>query len=338
MTITRRKLGHLALATSAIAAPAIRTRPAQAAEFNFKFATNQPLTHPSNTRAQEAIGRIKERSGGRLNIQLFPNNQLGGDTEMLSQLRAGGIQFFLLSGLVVQTIVPAAGANGIGFAFSDYDTVWKAMDGDFGAYLRQKMDGAGLHVFPKIWDNGFREITSSSRQIKSPEDLRGFKIRIPVMPLSTSLFESYGAAPASINIKEAYSALQTNLVDGEENPLAIISNWKFYEVQKYCSLTDHMWDGFWLLSNKRAWQRLPADLQKIVSDNMDTSAQHQRTDIRDLNNRLQSELEKQGMIFNQPDKAAFREVLRKAGFYAKWRESFGPECWSLLEKYTGPLA
>jgi TRAP-type transport system periplasmic protein len=334
MTITRRNLGQVI----ALAAPAILSRRANAAEFNYKFATNQPMTHPSNTCAQAAIDRIREQSNGRLNIQLFPNNQLGGDTDMLSQLRAGGIQFFPLSGMIVQTIVPVAGANGIGFAFKDYDTVWKAMDGDFGAYLRGKMEDAGLHVFPKIWDNGFREITSSSRKINAPEDLRGFKIRIPVMPLETSLFQAYGAAPTGINIKEAYSALQTGLVDGEENPLSIISNWKFYEVQKYCALTDHIWDGFWVLSNKRAWEKLPDDLKKIVAANMDIAADQQRADLRKLNENLKDSLQKQGMAFIEPDKAAFREALRKAGFYANWQKNFGPECWGLLEKYTGPLA
>jgi TRAP-type C4-dicarboxylate transport system substrate-binding protein len=127
-------------------------------------------------------------------------------------------------------------------------------------------------------------------------------------------------------------------VDGEENPLAIIYNWKFYEVQKYCALTDHIWDGFWVLSNKRAWQRLPDDLKKIVAANMEIAAVQQRAAIRELNDNLKASLQKDGMQFNQVDKAAFREVLRKAGFYAHWKKVFGPECWGLLEKYTGPLA
>ena len=336
MPTTRRSL---ALGTAAIlAAPALLSRRAGAAEFNWKFATNQPATHPSNVRAQQAIGRIREQSGGRITITLFPNNQLGGDTDMFSQLRAGAIQLFPLSGLIVQTVVPEAGANGVGFAFKDYDAVWAAMDGDFGAYLRRKMEGAGVHAFPKIWDNGFRQITSSRGPIRTPDDLQGFKIRIPVMPLESSLFESLGAAPTSINIKEAYSALQTKLVDGQENPLALIQNWKFYEVQKYCSLTSHMWDGFWVLANSRAFGRLPAELQDVVARNLDAAAMDQRADVRALNESLQTEIEKQGMQFNRPDQEPFRARLQQAGFYKRWQEAFGPECWGLLEKYTGKLA
>ncbi len=334
--LTRRQIGLGAL--GALAAPAILRHPADAAEFNYKFATNQPLGHPSNTRAQEAIERIREQSGGRLAIQLFPNNQLGGDTDMLSQLRAGAIQFFPISGLIIQTIVPVAGANGVGFAFKDYKEVWAAMDGDFGGYLREQMAPAGFYVFPKIWDNGFRQMTSGKRPINSPDDLKGFKIRVPVMPIEVSLFESYGAAPTGINIKEAYSALQTGLVDGQENPLSIIYNWKFFEVQKYCALTSHMWDGFWVVSNRRAWERLPKDLQEIVAHNMDAAADAQRTDIRKLNEGLQSDLEKAGMTFSTPDAQPFRAGLQKAGYYAQWKQAFGPECWGLLEKYTSKLA
>ena len=334
MSVTRR---HLVIGTAALAAPALLTRPARAAEFNWKFATNQPASHPSNIRAQQAIDKIREESGGRVAITLFPNNQLGGDTDVFSQLRAGAIHLFLLSGLIVQTVVPEAGANGVGYAFKDYDTVWAAMDGDFGAHLRKKMESAGVRAFPKIWDNGFRQMTSSRGPIRTPDDLKGFKIRIPVMPIESSLFESLGAAPTTINIKEAYSALQTKLVDGQENPLSIVQTWRFYEVQKYCSLTSHMWDGFWALANMRAWGRLPADLQQVVSRNIDAAGLEQRVDVRRLNESLQADIEKAGMQFNHPDPEPFRARLREAGFYSKWQQAFGPECWGLLEKYTGAL-
>ncbi len=332
-------LSRRAVATGLVlAAPAIIAGRAQAAEFNWKFATNQPPPHPSNVQAQAAIDRIRQQSDGRLNITLFPNNQLGGDTDMFSQLRAGAIQLFPLSGLIVQTVVPEAGANGVGFAFKDYDAVWAAMDGAFGAYLRGKMESAGLHAFPKIWDNGFRQTTSSRGPIAKPDDFKGLKIRIPVMPIETSLFQTLGASPTAINIKEAYSALQTKLVDGQENPLVLIQTWKFYEVQKYCSMTNHMWDGFWVLANARSFGRLPADLQDILAKNIDIASDAQRADVRKLNEGVQSQLEQTGMQFNTPDLAPFRARLRRAGFYKQWADTFGPECWGLLEKYTGALS
>jgi len=312
-------------------------RRARAAEFTYKYADNTPVDHPMNVRAREAAARIKEESGGRLEIQIFPNNQLGGDTDMLSQVRTGGLEFFTLSGLILATLVPLASINGIGFAFKDYDHVWAAMDGDLGAVVRAAIEKAGLHPFEKIWDNGYRQITSSTHPIAAPGDLKGFKIRVPVSPLWTAMFKAFGASPASINFNEVYSALQTKVVEGQENPLSLIQIAKLYEVQKYCSLTGHMWDGFWMLANKGAWEALPKDLQEIVQRNWNAAALAERADVGKLNASVQGDLEKKGMVFNKPDPEAFRAVLKQAGFYGEWREKYGAEAWSALEKYAGGL-
>jgi TRAP-type transport system periplasmic protein len=335
------ELSRRAFVTTAAGAAAgamLLPRRARAAEFSYKYANNAPIDHPINVRAREAVAKIKDESKGRIEIEIFPNNQLGGDTDMLSQVRTGGIEFFTLSGLILATLVPVASINGIGFAFKSYDQVWPAMDGALGAHVRGAIDKAGLHAFDKMWDNGYREITSSTHPINSPDDLKGFKIRVPVSPLWTSMFEAFKASPASINFNEVYSALQTKVVEGQENPLSIIQIAKLYEVQKYCSTTNHMWDGFWMLANGPAWQKLPKDLQEIVARNWDAAALLQRDDIRKLNESLQGKLESEGMVFNKPDAEAFRAVLKQAGFYTEWRTKYGTEAWSLLEKYAGGLA
>jgi TRAP-type transport system periplasmic protein len=257
---------------------------------------------------------------------------------MLSQIRSGGVEFFTLSGLILATLVPAASINGIGFAFPDYDTVWKAMDGDLGAYVRGEITKANLVVMDKIWDNGFRETTSSTKPINGPDDFKGFKIRVPVSPLWTSMFKAFDAAPASINFSEVYSALQTKIVEGQENPLAIISTAKLYEVQKFCSLTNHMWDGFWFLGNRRAWEKLPEDVRTIVAKNINAAAVNERADVAKLNAGLRQELASKGLTFNQPDTAPFREKLRSAGFYSEWKGKYGDEAWALLEKAAGKLS
>lgn len=307
----------------------------QAAEFNYKYANNLPLAHPMNVRAQAAVDKIKAETNGRVSIQIFPNNQLGSDTDMLSQVRSGGVEFFTLSPLILSTLVPNASVSGIGFAFPSYDAVWKAMDGDLGAYVRGQIGRANLVVMDKIWDNGFRQMTSSKGPINTPDDLKGFKIRVPVSPLWTSMFTAFQSAPASINFAEVYTALQTRVVDGQENPLAIISTAKLYEVQKYCSLTNHMWDGFWFLGNRRAWERLPADLRTIVHNNINAAAVLEREDVAKLNAGLKDELTSKGMVFNDTQAAPFREALRKAGFYAEWKKKYGDEAWAILEKAVG---
>ena len=337
MTLARR---HFVQGLAASGALAAASQPlfAQSAPITLKWATNIPATHPSNVRAREAAEAIKKDTGGKVDIQLFPNNQLGGDTDMLSQVRSGAIDFFPLSGLILQTLVPVAGINGLAFAFKDYQTVWAAMDGDLGAHVRAAIAKVNLHVFEKPLDNGYRNITSSTRPINTAADLKGFKIRVPVSPLWTSMFKAFDASPASINFGEVYSALQTKVVEGQENPLAVIELAKFYEVQKYCSMTSHMWDGQWILANGKRWAGLPADIQAVITKHVTNAVLNQRDDIRRLNNGLEAQLKARGLIFNYPDSKSFRDALAKAGFYKDWAAKFGAEAMGKLEKYSGKLA
>jgi tripartite ATP-independent transporter DctP family solute receptor len=256
----------------------------------------------------------------------------------LSQLRAGGVEFFTLSGLILSTLVPAASINGMGFAFADYATVWKAMDGELGKYVRGQIAKANLVAMEKIWDNGFRQTTTSTKPVQSPDDFRGMKLRVPPSPLWTSMFKAFDAAPASINFNEVYSALQTKIVDGQENPLAIIATAKLYEVQKYCSLTNHMWDGFWFLANRRAWERLPDDVRAVVTKHVNAAGIAERADVEKLNANLQQDLASKGLTFNKPNPEPFRDKLRAAGFYSEWKAKYGEEAWTILEKAVGRLA
>jgi len=340
MKLSRRHLLATGAATflgSAVGAPFVAR--AQQPQWTYKYANNLPESHPMNSRAREMAAAIKRDINGRFDLQIFPNSQLGSDTDTLSQIRSGGVEFFTLSGLILSTFVPVASINGMGFAFPDYATVWKAMDGDLGAYVRAQIAKSNQIVaLEKIWDNGFRQTTTSTKPITTPDDFRGMKLRVPVSPLWTSMFKALAASPASINFNEVYSALQTKIVDGQENPLAIISTAKLYEVQKFCSLTNHMWDGFWFLANKRAWDALPADVQSIVAKHVNEAGVNERTDVEKLNANLQQDLSGKGLVFNKPDPAPFREKLRSAGFYSEWKGKYGEEAWGLLEKSAGKLA
>src|SRR6201996_6128009 len=340
MKLSRRHLlgaGATIFFGSSVAAPFVAR--AQQPQWTYKYANNLPESHPMNSRAREMAAAIKRDTDGRFDLQIFPNSQLGSDTDTLTQIRTGGVEFFTLSGLILATLVPAASINGMGFAFPNYDTVWKAMDGDLGAYVRGQIAKTNqILAMDKIWDNGFRQTTTSTKPIKTPDDFRGMKLRVPPSPLWTSMFKAFDAAPASINFNEVYSALQTKIVDGQENPLAIISTAKLYEVQKYCSLTNHMWDGFWFLANKRAWEALPQDVRAIVAKNVNADGLKERDDVAKLNATLQQDLAAKGLKFNQPDPATFRDKLRAAGFYTQWKAKYGDEAWGILEKSVGKLA
>lgn len=306
-------------------------------QFKYKLANDNPMTHPVTIRMQQAAERIKKESNGRMEVAVFPNNQLGGDTDMLSQLRTGALEMMTLDGLILSTYVPLTSIYGIGYAFKSYKEVWAAMDGDLGGLIRGAVDKANLYCFETIWNNGFRSISSSTHPIRTPADLKGYKIRVPVSPLWISLFESFGAAPTSINFNEVYSALQTHVVEGQENPLINVETAKLYEVQKYISMTRHMWGGYLMLANGPAWRRLPPDLQKIVARNLNQAGEEQRKDTMPTDDQLTPVLKKQGMIFNYPDPEPFRQVLIKSGFYDKWRAKYGDANWKVLEKYAGKI-
>jgi len=337
MRDTRFSRRSLLAGAAAVPVFGILTRRGQAAEFSYKLATGQDPTHPVNVRAQEALDRIREATGGRLEIKLFPANQLGSDTDLLAQVRNGSVEFFNLATSILATFVPATSLPNTGFAFKDYDAVWSAMDGGLGNYVRAEIAKTPILTVSKVWDNGFRQITSSTREIRTPEDLKGFKIRVPPAPMLTSLFKALDAGAAPINFNELYSALQTKVVEGQENPLAITATARLYEVQKSCSLTGHVWDGYWILGNKKAWQRLPEDLRRTVSQEFDRSGTDQRADVAKLSLSLRESLAAKGISFVDVDRARFREALGRTSFYRDWKAKYGDAAWAHLEDVSGKL-
>lgn len=335
MQFNRRQLIKGAAATGAgLAFPAVVFGQAQ---FNLKFANIMPLDHPLNTRMKEASAAIKEKTNGQVDIQVFPASQLGSDADMLSQLRSGGIDFFTNSGLILASLVPVAAINGIGFAFSDYPSVWKAMDGALGKHVMGAIEKAGLVAFERMWDNGFRQTLSATQAVRSPTDLKGFKIRVPPSPMWTALFKDLGASPVTIPWGETYTALQTRVADGLENPLAGIYFAKMHEVGKFLSTTNHMWDGFWFLANRKSFQALPASAQDVIRQTVNAAALKERGDVERLNQELRTNLAK-SVEFITVDPAAFRKRLQESGFYAEWKKRMGDEAWGLLESTTGKLA
>jgi tripartite ATP-independent transporter DctP family solute receptor len=309
-----------------------------AGKISMKIAITLPESHPTPVALKAACAEILKESNGRLAIDVYTNGQLGSDTDTLSQVRSGAIDFVCTAGSIYGNLIPVAAINSIAFAFPDYATVWRAMDGDLGAHIRAAFDKANLVQIGKVFDHGFRQITHSSKPITSPKDLVGMKIRVPATPLWTSMFKGLDASPATVPIGELYTALQTKVVDGQENALPTIDAVKLYEVQKFCSYTSHMWEYFSLVGNKRGWGALPDDLKALVTRVFEAHALKQRTAHDVLNASLESKLKGQGMQFNRLDTKPFRDLLQKSGYYVEWQKKFGPEAWGLLEKYSGKLA
>jgi TRAP-type transport system periplasmic protein len=335
----RRKFLQAASATSAaLALPLVMPRFAQAAEYNFKFGTSFPADHPVMVHAANVAKEIEQKSGGRLRIETFPAGQLGSDTDMQSQIRSGALEMMGVSPIVLATTAPAASISGMGFAFRDYGQVWAAMDGDLGNQVRPALEKVGVTPIGNMWDIGFRQVTNSARPVVNAADLKGMKLRVPASPLYISLFGALGAAPEGLSFAETYSALQTHVMDGQENSLGVIDTAKLYETQKYCSLTNHVWDGVWIVVNTAALKRLPPDLRNLLTERFAAAAQSERAATKALNDKLQAQLTGKGMQFNTANLKDFQDALRKTDYYKTWRGKYGAQAWSTLEKYTGPLA
>jgi tripartite ATP-independent transporter DctP family solute receptor len=326
------------LIAGALAAPLLPRFAKGAAEYSWKFAHTAPLTFALHIRLAEAAAQIAKDSNGRMELQIFPDAQLGGDNDLLSQARQGAIEFCQPTGQILASILPVTAINALGFAWSDYAKVWQAMDGDLGKYVRTQIAAkTGLVAMDHMWDLGFRQITTSTKPIKSADDLVGLKIRVPVAPSLVTLFKTLKAAPLSMQFTEVYSALQTHIADAQENPLTLIKVTKLYEVQKYCSLTNHVWDGHWFVCNAAAWKGLPDDLKEIVARNLNAAALRERDDIAKGDKSVQGDLEKAGLVFNTAETQSFRDGLKSGGFYKDWRAKLGDEAWDILEKYSGKL-
>ena len=194
--ITRRAL---VASTAAIGAAAILPRRARAAEFEYKMGHSTPAEHPFHQHCLKVAERIGKETGGRMKLTIFPASQLGGDNDLLSQARSGAIEVCQPTGQILASILPVAAISAMGFAWSSYDKVWPALDGELGAFVRAQVAAkVNLVQMEKIWDLGFRQITNSVRPIKTADDLAGLKLRVPGAPALVSLFQALGVAPASM--------------------------------------------------------------------------------------------------------------------------------------------
>lgn len=303
-----------------------------------KFGAVTASDHPITLAAKEAATALKEASGGEIELRVFPNSQLGSDMDMLSQVRSGALDMVAISSIVLSNLVPSTSVTGVGFAWSDYNKVWSALDGELGIQLKADIEAKGLHCVGRIWDMGFRQITSSDRRIGSADDLKGLKIRVPPAEIWVSLFQSLGASPANISWGDTYSALQTHVADGQENPLTTIYYSKLYEVQKYVAMSNHMWDGMWIIVNKGRWDKMDPKVRESIEKAIDQAGIAQRTNSERLNQSLRTDLLGKGMQFVDVKGSDFRDRLSAAGFYKKAQGNYRPDLWASLEKYTGKLA
>ena len=312
--------------------------PADAAEFSYKLAHDDPAAYAPSIRIAEAADAIKRESGGRLEIAVFPDSALGGSAQLMTQLRAGAVQFLRQITGNIALVVPLLGIDGLPYVYANAKQADVARSGALGASFRDAVSKVGLYGFAKFWDYGFRQVFNSTRPITEPDDLKGLKIRVPVIKDEVTFFKAMNSTPVPLNVNEMYTALQTHVIDGGELPVAPIASRKLFEVSKYLSLTSHISTGMMTLANADAWNALPKNLQDIVERNFAAATIAANADIQKNDAATVEQLKSNGMTVNAADIPAFKLAVKKAGLYAQWRDNYGAKEWALLEQATGPLA
>lgn len=324
-------------ATDGLSTDAVSTGDAPA--FDLRLGHPVPATFPLHYRLVEAAGQIAIHSHGKVRLRIFPSAQLGSPVGLLAQVRSGKLDAAALSNETLATDLNVMTLPYLGFAWRGYAHLWKALDGDFGAMLvRQMKDRLGLIAIPRCMDFGFRQITTARHVIRTAADLKGLRIRTPSDAPFIQLLQALGARPVDFSLTDMDKALKAGAVDGQQSLLALVKVLQLWDSQTHCALTNHTWDGHWVLFGHKIWENLPPDMRTIVSDAIAAAVAGQRADTAENNAATRTMLEKHGMAFNDIDVDSFRSALRDAGYYKAWRGRVPEEAWSALEKAVGPLA
>jgi tripartite ATP-independent transporter DctP family solute receptor len=309
-----------------------------AAQFRGRQFHNQPEGSVLHKSLVEMWAAVKTETQGRFEVETLADNGgvPGSDPEAVRMLVAGELEFFTVFGAPLALAVPIAEIQAVPFAFATREQAIAAADGRLGDYIRAEMTAKGIFGFPHgAFENGFRQITTRPRPIRTADDMAGLRIRTPQSQLFLDFFRTVGAEPRVVNFGQLYDALKRGEVDGQDNPVELTFTNRFYEVQKHVSPTNHMWSCFNLLANLKFWNRVPADVQAIIMRNVVSHVATQRQRQDELNHSLVPMLIERGMTFTEPDIASFRSRL--GPLYARWKRHFGSRAWSLLEEHVGPI-
>ncbi len=327
----------LRLGVGGLAAPLV-ARFAQAAEINWRIGHTAPVSFPLHIRLVEAAEAIGRQTDGRIEIRVYPDSELGSQVGLLAQVRAGTLDASPITGQALAAAQATAALPMAGFAWKDYDTLWRAMDGDLGKLIRDQLtQSTRMVAMERVWDFGFRVMTTATVPIRTAQDLVGLSVRTPVEADLVGLFQALKARPMAMTLADLLPALQRKQVDAQEGILPLVLAARLYDLQTYGSLTNHVWDGHWICCAAAPWNKLPDKLKEVVAKELDAAALTQRADTVRNVEETREVLTKNGMVFNTIEDKTFREALRQAGYYKDWRTRFGDRAWDMLERHTGRL-
>jgi tripartite ATP-independent transporter DctP family solute receptor len=295
----------------------------RAAEFDLVEAHTTTPDHPYTLGMVRFAQLVRERSHGRINITVHHSRQLGDERQVVEGLQLGTIHLTVTSTGPLGGFVPAINVLDLPFLFRDAAHAHAVLDGEIGQSLLRRFTDVGITGLA-FWENGFRHITSSKKPVRGPEDLKHLKVRVMENKVHQAAFRQLGADATPMAWGEVFTSLQQGLLDAQENPIPIIATFKLYEVQKYLSLTGHVYSPAPLLLSRKTWDRLPPELQRVMRDTAAEVARVERSLVRSQEQKQLNELKAKGMlVIESPDKAAFRAAMRPV--FEQFEAQFGKE-------------
>ena len=244
-------------------------------ERKLRFAFSLAADHPLGQGAKKFAELVSSKSGGKMTVQLFPGAVLGSDPQNLSAVRGGTLDFTSMATGLVASIDKQQMVFDLPFLFNNAQEAYAIADGPVGRKIQADLAPHGV-IGLGVWDLGFRHMTNSRRPIAKLEDVQGLKIRVIASPIFVDLFTTLGANPVPMTFGELYGALESRTVDGQDNPVGVIENAKFAEVQKYLSLTRHVYTGMPLLMSKKTWDAMSEAERKVIRDAAEEAKKVQR--------------------------------------------------------------
>lgn len=257
---------------------------------------NSP-THPQSIGMQVFKRYVEEKTNGGVQVALYYNSQLGGERESVEQVKSGSLEMATASAGPLTTFNDKFMVLDIPFAFDSYEIAWGVLDGPMGQKLLESSEGIGLKGLGYL-ENGFRHVTNNVRVVNGPDDLKGIKIRTMEAPMHMENFKALGANPTPVPWTELYLTMQQKVVDGQENPLANIWEVKMFEVQKYTSLTGHIYDPMPLVANLAWFNKLPKDYQAAIEKGALLAQNYSRFVNKDREDKISAKLTQKGMKVN----------------------------------------
>lgn len=316
----------VAAACALPAAPAA----AQYQERNLRISVQVPTEHPMAIGVRKMISCAAEKSGGKLKIQPFYDSVLGNDVAATTSVRTGTLDLVLVSTAPLVGIVPALGVFDLPFLFNNEREADLVLDGKAGDWFAAKLPAVGL-IGLSWWENGFRHTTNSKRPITRLEDFDGVKMRVMQNNIYIDTFKTLGSNAVPLAFPEVYSALETKTVDGQENPYANIENMKFYEVQKYLTLTKHAYAPLALLLSKKTYDGLTPVEQTTMRECSYAGRDEERRVNREYNQRSVANLKAKGMTVNEITPAEMQRIRDKAKVvYDNHAKAIGDEAINLV--------